>query len=360
MRILLFAKYDQAGASSRYRTLQYIPYLNSQGIQVTVNSLLCSKYITKMFARQKSSLIYYLQQYLKRLWCLLRIKHKYDVVWIEGELFPYLPFFLEKLLLPKSYVAEYDDAIYHNYNMHKKRWVRQLLGKKIANIMRKATHIIVGNEYVKEYASFVGAKQITILPTVVDADVYKPIPHGSNTSSIIIGWLGSPTTVKYLHVIEPVLQSIAKKVSVKLHVIGGDYKLEGIETFCHHWPDQWSQAEEIQLLNQIDIGIMPLIDSPWEKGKCGFKLIKYMACSKPMIASPVSANLDIVVHGNNGYLADTLLEWENYLLKLIQDPNQCKIFGEEGRKKMVNQYSLQATAPVLTKLLLNAGRMRVN
>ncbi|MBA3662135.1 MAG: glycosyltransferase family 4 protein [Gammaproteobacteria bacterium] len=355
MKILLLAKYDQAGASSRYRTLQYLSYLQSQGIEVVVNSLLDAKYINYIFSNKKPSFLYYVKAYFKRAYLLTFQKKKYDLCWIEGELFPYLPFGLENFFLPKKYIAEYDDAIFHNYNLHRIKLIRACLGKKISKVMKYSHHVIVGNEYVKAYALTEKVANITILPTVVDANIYKPNKSTTRLpdSKIIIGWLGSPTTVKYLNIIKSALLAVAKKTNVKLCVIGGEYEVEGIETESFHWPSNWSESEEIALLNQIDIGIMPLIESPWEKGKCGFKLIKYMACAKPVIASPVSMNCEIVEHGINGYLAETLADWELYLLKLIENAQERKQFGEAGRMRMIKKYSLQATSPTLHHILAN-------
>ncbi len=354
MKILLLAKYDYAGASSRYRTLQYLDFLKQNGIHVTVNSLLDNRYISKIYSNQKASFFYSFVRYLKRALLLFLNKNKYDLYWIEGELFPYIPLFLEKIFLPKKYIVEYDDAIFHNYDLHRSKLVRFLLGTKIKKIMKKGQHVIVGNEYVKQYAKEAGTEKITILPTVVDANVYKPDPKISTNEATVVGWLGSPSTVKYISQIEPVLLAIAKKHNVKFHVIGGEYNLKGIETFCYHWPNKWSEEEEIHLLNQIDIGIMPLIDSSWEKGKCGFKLIKYMACAKPVIASPVSTNIEIITDGVTGYLANSFNDWEDKLVSLIKDKEKSSRFGLEGRKKMVNHYSLQYTAPILCNILKNS------
>ena len=353
MKVLLLTKYDYSGASSRYRTLQYLSILKEKGIDIVTSPLLDSHHIKKIFAKQKVSFLYYLRRYFKRIFLLLLKRKKFDVVWIEGEIFPYVPFFLENFFLPNRYVAEYDDAIFHNYDQHRFFFIRRLLGKKIDQIMSKSQHVVVGNEYVKNHAYQAGAKKVTILPTVVDAMVYAPDSPVlcEENIPVVIGWLGSPTTVKYLKLIESVFVSIAKKANIKLSVIGGEYCPEGVPTECYHWPNEWSEAEEIAYLKKIDIGIMPLIDSPWEQGKCGFKLIKYMACAKPMVASPVSTNKEIVIHGENGYLANTLEEWESYLLALIRDADKRQRFGEAGRKNMLETYSLQVTAPMMCHIL---------
>jgi glycosyltransferase involved in cell wall biosynthesis len=221
--------------------------------------------------------------------------------------------------------------------------------------MQYSKHVIVGNKYVQEYAIKVKAPRVTILPTVVDANVYTPSGSKQNSNKpVIIGWLGSPTTVKYLSLIEAVLARVAKQASIKLMIIGGKYPLiPEVNMVCYHWPNQWSEKEEVTWLNQIDIGVMPLTDSPWEKGKCGFKLIKYMGCAKPVVASPVSSNNDIVTHGVTGYLASTEKEWEEHLLTLIYDMERSIQFGTAGRLKMLEKYSLQSTAPILHRILLD-------
>ncbi len=356
MKILLLTKYDYSGASSRYRTLQYLPYLRKHGLSIEVSSLLDEKHIHNRFAGKTSSLWYFIKRYLKRLRVLITQRKKFDIFWIEGELFPYLPFFLEKWFLPKNYVAEYDDAIFHNYDQHRLKIVRWLLTKKISQIMKYSRHVVVGNHYVEEYALKANAPKVSILPTVVDEKVYcASMGEKSSHSPIVIGWLGSPTTVKYLSLIESALTQVAQKVDIQLMVIGGEYpSINGVNTVCYHWPHQWSEKEEIAWLRQIDIGIMPLVDSPWEKGKCGFKLIKYMGCAKPVIASPVSSNNDIVIPEKTGYLADTMKDWEASLLNLIQNNEARRQFGEAGRERMVEKYSLHATAPLMYHVLMAA------
>ena len=354
--LLYIPRFDESGASPRYRVYQYLDGLKQIGFDITVKPLLDIKYLNNFYFNGKRSKLYLLKKYFQRAYFLLFNKSKFDVVLMDGELFPYLPFFLEKIFLPPQYIIDQDDAIFHTYDEHKSLFVRTVFGKKINKIWKNSRHIIVGNSYVKEKALLTGAKRVTALPTVVNADIYKPFPVKPRQAltEIIIGWVGSPTTIWLMDHISQALVNVAKKTNIVLYIIGANYSIDGIKTICVDWKEGWSEEKEIELTNEIDIGIMPLVDGPYQKGKCGFKLIKYMACAIPMIASAVGMNPEIVDHGKNGYLASTTDEWEKYLLILINDANKRKEFGQNGREKMLEQYSLQATQPVMHNILLES------
>lgn len=354
MRTLLYLpRFDESGAAPRYRVYQYLNHLKQIGIQVEVKPLLTKTYLNKLYFTKKRSLSYLLRVYMQRAIFLLVNKKKYDLVLMDGELFPYLPFFIEKWLLPTQFIMDQDDAIFHTYDQHRSWLVRKVLGKKIDRIMQRCQHVIIGNDYVKKRALASGAKQVTALPTVVNAEKYKP-SEMHEKKELIIGWVGSPTTVKALSLIEPALRKVAHKENFILHIIGAELTIEGVKTVCTDWKDGWNEEEEIRLTNTIDIGIMPLNHGAYELGKCGFKLIKYMACAKPMLASSVGMNQEIVNHGIDGYLAHNLEEWENYLLALIQNPELREKMGIAGRKKMLQQFSLQATAPIFCDIVTKA------
>ena len=265
----------------------------------------------------------------------------YDIVWIEKELFPYIPFFVEKLFLKNSppYVVDYDDAIFHNYDSSKNVLFKFIFNKKIAKIMFNASAVVVGNDYLNNYAKKAGAKNITILPTVVDLDLYPSINYISNEKIIKVGWIGSPQTIKFLKPIFSVFKKLAKDLNVKFIAIGvndSDVGTSLVKT------KKWSYDKETILLQDIDIGIMPLPNDEWTKGKCGYKLIQYMASFKPVIASPVGINNQIVKHGENGYLACNFEDWEKYLRILINSKNLRHSMGTRGRKIVEKKYSLDS------------------
>lgn len=355
-KLLVLSRFDESGAGPRYRVYQYFDSLKEKGIHVFTKPLLDSHYVNKLYASQKRSFWYLFKRYIQRGIYLLLNKSKFDITLMDGELFPFVPFFIEKLFLPKNCVMDQDDAIFHTYDLHKSFLVRFLLKNKIDKIMKHCRQVIVGNSYVEERARRAGAKLVSVIPTVVDAEKYKLTELTSHESKkeIIIGWVGSPSTAWSLSLIQNALQNIAKKTKFKLYVIGANYKIEGIDMVCNDWPNGWSESEEINLINEIDIGIMPLLDAPYQKGKCGFKLIKYMACSKPMIASAVGMNLEIVDHEKNGYLANSESEWEQYLTTLIENAELRKQLGNAGREKMLREYSLQTTSPVMCKIIQDA------
>src|SRR5690554_2952057 len=149
MKVLLLSKYPRMGASSRLRSLQYLPALAEDGIEVTVSSLFDEDYLAELYGRGRRAKLRSLMSYLKRFFAFLTV-FRYDVLWIEYEVFPYLPAFAERLLrlLNKPYVVDYDDAVFHNYDRSGSRLIRAFLGNKIDAVMRNAACVVAGNDYL--------------------------------------------------------------------------------------------------------------------------------------------------------------------------------------------------------------------
>jgi glycosyltransferase involved in cell wall biosynthesis len=362
MRLLILSRFDECGAGPRYRFYQFLSLFEQKGIRVEIQALLDKKYLNSVYSNQARPFTHLFKIYAKRAWFLLLNKNRYDVVFMDSELFPYVPFFLERWFLPKKYFIDQDDAVFHRYDTHQSFWIRKLFGGKIAKVIRNSQGIIVGNTYLKEHAVRAGMHNVVVLTTTVDAQIYKPQVESlkPGPDAVIIGWVGSPTTVRYLELIKPALIAVAKKRNIILSVVGASYALPGVTVHSQNWVDGWNEQEEIALTNKIDIGIMPVIDGPFERGKCGFKIIKYMACAKPVIASPVGLDPGIVDHGKNGYIATSLAEWEEYLLLLIDDAQRRENFGRYGREKMLEKYSLQAAFPALYDFLIRAYQHNKN
>lgn len=347
MKILLLSRYDRLGASTRLRTLQYIPYLESQGFQIDIKPLFSNSYL-EAFNSGKSRIGKALKGYLKRAFVLINLK-QYDLIWLEKELFSYLPAIGERILsfLKIPYVVDYDDAIFHRYDYHKYFPIRFFLGKKIDVVMRKASAVIAGNRYLADRAKAADAPMVEIIPTVVDVKKYSIKTNYSKEISIV--WIGSRTTTQYFADIVPVIQKAIEekkflKENIKIVAIGAYEKtLEGLPVKII----PWKETEEVSEIKKYDIGIMPLPDNKWERGKCGYKLIQYMACGLPVVASPVGVNKEIITNGINGYLAETPEEWIIALSKLANDENLRKQMGENGRVLVEKNYSLQTQAPKL-------------
>ncbi|MDZ4042089.1 MAG: glycosyltransferase family 4 protein [Eubacteriales bacterium] len=353
MKILLLSRYGRLGASSRVRSYQYIPYLELHGMKVTVGPLLEDAYIQDLYAdkRKRVGAIFY--AYLRRLGYLFR-SHQFDLLWIEKELFPWLPALAETLLdhLSIPYVVDYDDAVFHRYDIHPKAIVRSILGRKIDAIMRRAAIVIVGNDYLAERARRAGAKRVEYLPTVVDLEGYHTTPK-SNSTVFTIGWIGSPATCHYLKLIASPLRDICSVYNARLVLIGAEkVDLPGVPIEYV----AWSEATEVQEMQRFDVGVMPLVDEPWERGKCGFKLIQYMACGRPVVGSPIGVNKQIIEHGVNGFQANTNKEWVDAMQLLRKDAELREKMGECGRKLVEESYCIQVTAPKLVSLLRSVVR----
>lgn len=352
MKVLALTRYGALGASSRVRCYQYLPYLVDHGLQVDSASLFDDDYLTRLYAGATTDWPAVVKAYVNRisdLWC----SRQYDLVWLEYEALPWLPAWLEESLGlgRKPYVVDYDDAIFHRYDLHHNWLVRALLGKKIDWIMANSQLVVAGNQYLSDRALSAGAKRVGILPTVVDADRYQP-QYTSQSDVVTIGWIGSPSTQRYLDGVLGVLSSLHQMgLPIRLVIVGGnlpEYESLPIVNM------EWSEAGEVEMIQAFDVGIMPLPDSPWERGKCGYKLIQYMACGIPVVASPVGVNERIVEHGVNGFLAGNEEEWRDCLLSLFQDRKLRIEMGEAGRAKVEKEFSLAVTSPKLLLFLREA------
>lgn len=347
MKILYFTKYSRKGASSRVRSFQYFPFLQREGIEVTVSPLFDDEYLVDLYSN-KVSKWNVAKGYLRRLYKLLSVK-QYNKIFIEYELFPYLPVWGEFLLklLGVKYIVDYDDAIFHNYDLSTNKIIRSLLGKKIDKVMRYSSTVIAGNNYLADRAKKAGAKRIEIIPTVIDIDRYG-IKKGNNSDRIIIGWIGSPFTLKYIKSISTVLQFLVEKYKVEICIVGAKADIE-VNKNIHYI--NWEEDTEVASISNFDIGIMPLVDSPWEQGKCSYKLIQYMACGVPVVASQIGMNKEVVTEGENGFLVNTKDEWLKALELYIQSPEMRLSHGLEGREKVKEKYCVQVTHKLLVKAL---------
>lgn len=353
MKVLFLTRYDRLGASSRLRALQYLPYFQSLGWQVEAVPFFSEAYLRNLYAAQ-STLKEVLLAYARRFKVLLRAG-RYDLVWIEKEVLPFFPAVAERLLkgLRIPYMVDYDDALFHQYDLHRLWPVRAVLGRKIDAVMRHASLVVAGNQYLADRARNAGARSVEIVPTVIDLDRYAtPVPRSETTDRpLVVGWIGTPKTSRYLHPLKSVFASLQSRFNVRFVAVGASRKsLGGLPV--EPWP--WTEATEVESIKKFDIGIMPLDDSPWERGKCGYKLIQYMACGLPVVASPVGVNCEIVEPAVNGWLVDDLAEWENKLVAVIENSEMRQGMGRQGRARVEEWYSLQAQAERVKDFLREA------
>jgi len=351
-RLAIMSRYDRLGASSRLRQLQFVETCRAAGLQVEVMSYFDDAYLTDLYAgriRPRDILRYFLRRCGD-----FAPARRADVVWLQKEALPWVPWGLERLMLGAvPIVSDFDDAVFHRYDMHRSRIVRWLLGRKIDKLMASSTIVFAGNDYLAARARAAGARRVEIIPTVVDVEAYG-IAQEHHGGLPRIGWIGTPGTWRAFGVpMMAMLRDVMSRGAAEFHAVGAAKPEHPIPGFTFH---DWSEETEVARIQQMDIGIMPLPDSPWARGKCGYKLIQYMACGLPVVALPVGVNRQIVEHGVNGFLAETDDEWREALATLVADPDLRRRMGAAGRKKVEADYSLQVYGPKVAAMLRDVAQ----
>jgi glycosyltransferase involved in cell wall biosynthesis len=347
MRILLLARYGRLGASSRVRFEQFLPRLKAAGHEVVSAPLFDDDYLTALYGEGRRKTTAVLAAYANRLG-VIRTRGHYDLVWMEKEALPWMPASFEAWLLRGSppMIVDYDDAVFHRYDQHPSPLIRGLLANKIDRVMEAASVVVAGNDYLADRAREAGARRVVVLPTVVDLARYRA-PPPANDGPPVVGWIGTPLTASYLEELRPALTSFAETGAAKVVLIGaGEQVLAGLPAERVGWREE-SEASDIA---RLDIGVMPIPDEPFERGKCGYKLIQYMAQARPVVASPVGVNVKLVKESGAGFLANTKQEWWDGLLKLVTDAELRRKMGNAGRREVEKNYCVEVIAPELLDL----------
>ncbi|KAF0114637.1 MAG: family 2 glycosyl transferase [Rhodobacteraceae bacterium] len=349
MKALMLTRYERSGASSRLRLIQYAGPLGLQGMSSSLQPFFDDNYLRRLYSGSPT-LATTLVAYARRAGQLIRAGHA-DIMWLEKEALPWLPWALECAMLPRvvPLVVDYDDAVFHRYDLHPSAAVRRLLGRKLDRLMASASLVTAGNCYLADRAKMAGAQQVEIVPTVVDLTAYTLRPDTFSASGPTIGWIGTPSTwTEYMAPKLPLLTQAAEAAGGRIAAVGAG-RAAAAYPLLDNLP--WTEESEVMRIHEMDIGIMPLTDTPWARGKCGYKLIQYMACGIPVIASPVGVNAEIVEHGVNGLLASSDAEWAEALQTLLRDANLRARMGEAGRRKVERDYSLQVWGPRVAQML---------
>jgi glycosyltransferase involved in cell wall biosynthesis len=221
------------------------------------------------------------------------------------------------------------------------------MGNKIDRVMRYSEIAFVGNPYLQNRAEKAGARRVYQVPTVINTEVYGKKSF-EKKDRITIGWIGSPSTLKYVKMIIPALEKLNREFDIELMLVNGE---RGVVFSGKQVLVRWSEETEVSAIQQMDIGIMPLPDDKWERGKCAYKLIQYMACALPLVASPVGMNIEVVTHGENGFLAETEEEWVESLSMLIRDAGLRKQMGEKGFALVQEKYTVEKNFELMKGVL---------
>lgn len=330
--------------SQRFRVEQFLPLLDEAGITYKLAPFMSKAVWSVLYkdgfvVKKISGLLW---GYIKRLIVVITSSFKYDYIFIHREAAPLGPPVFEWLLakfFKKKMIYDFDDAIWlPNTSTENKMAAYFKANWKVGKICKWSTTVTAGNQYLADYAKASGAHNVVIIPTVVETEKkYLPKKTPGNAAAITVGWTGSHSTLKYLETIEPVIRKLQQRHRFTFLVIADkcpNMKLPYFEFI------KWNAATEINDLEKIDIGVMPLLKDAWSEGKCGFKLIQYMAMQIPAIASPVGVNAAIMQNGVEGILADTEQDWERAIEHLLLNADERKTMGINARKRIENNYSI--------------------
>ncbi len=360
IRVLALSPIPEEGAGCRFRVTQYIPALESAGFEVTLSTLYTRDFFRSVYRPggyvSKAAGFAFLAA--RHLASLVHVS-QYDVIFLYREVLPIGPAVVERLLGSPSLppiVFDFDDAIFLPSVSEANRLIAALkLPQKVATIIRASDRVIAGNEYLAAYARRFNAN-VVVIPTSVDTARLKPRaagPAAAPAGDPIVGWIGSPTTSIYLRLLERVLPRVAARHRFRLRVSGADRAIQFPGVVTENI--EWALDREVDLFNTCDIGIYPLADDDWARGKCGFKAIQFMAAGVPVVAAAVGVNREIIQDGANGFLAASEDEWVEKLGRLLEDAALRRRFAEVGRQTIEGGYSVTVNAPRLAAVLRDAA-----
>jgi len=322
---VLFLIQGYSVAASRYRVLQYLPYLESKGMKVTVS----------LYPRTLKSNI----QFFKTL-------SQYDIVFLQRKRFnqPRLGLLRRRA---NRIVYDFDDSVMYR-NSKSKDPISQTRKRRFIQMIHASDFVIAGNDFLKNQVLPIHSNVETI-PTPIDKERYGLKDYRVKKERVTLGWIGDHGSIHYLEKMRPIFERLGERhPRVELKIVCDIF-------FDCEWmkviKKPWVSEEEVADLQSFDIGLMPLVDDPWSWGKCGLKIIQYQGVGVPVVCTPVGINRDLVEDGINGFYAMTEKEWEEKLSMLIENASLREKMGREGRKRVVECYTRQVCAPRLLSIL---------
>jgi glycosyltransferase involved in cell wall biosynthesis len=359
MRVLGLASYPVEAAATRYRLVQYVAPLRERGIELEVRPFLDSRLFGSLYRRAELprnavGLAGAARRRFADVWAARRA----DVVLVQREAMMFGPPVIEYLsarLGRCPIVLDLDDATYVAYESPTYGRLGSALKwfSKTDDLIRRAKIVTCGSRAICEYVEAKGTRAVHI-PTVVDTDQFCPAPRARESTTPVLGWVGTHSTFQYLESIFPALRELAKSHAFRLKIVGAgrdEVKIEGVEV--ENLP--WSLEREIADFQSFDVGLYPVVPSDWAAGKSGFKSVQYMAVGVPFVASPVGATAEIGEPGVTHFLATTNDEWRTSLARLIADADLRRRMGAAGRAHALAHYTVPAQADKLARALREAA-----
>jgi glycosyltransferase involved in cell wall biosynthesis len=358
MTVLFVTQYGQRAASSRTRVFQYLPFLRQQGLECRVVTVLPDRglggsqvLVTRSSWRKIAYYIWALARTCRVGLQLPRLARGAHVLFIQKVILPApVRWWIRRRRLPVVY--DFDDAIFTT-EVRQRHWLAAWKERRNAaglpTMLSLARLAIVENDYTGQYAAAQGPAVLTITGPI-DTLGHRPGPRRPpGDEPVVLGWIGSATTLPYLELIAAPLQRLSARFpGLVLHVVGAaGVTLPGVKVVAR----PWALEREVADLQGFDIGLMPIPDDPWTRGKGGYKLLQYMAVGLPVVTSPVGVNCRIVTDGVNGYWAADAQAWEDRLARLITDPDARSAMGQAGRQVVERDYSLTVAQDRLLQAL---------
>jgi glycosyltransferase involved in cell wall biosynthesis len=349
MRVLFLTLYPDAAASPRYRVTQFLPYLAEAGIECAAAAPMDGAAWRRLTGpeRRGRAFWYHLRETPARLAQLLRGR-AYDVVFLQKAIMSAYVKGLPALLrgCSRRLIYDIDDAV-HLAPPHPLRPPWSLLEDRgqVQHIFGMADRVLAGNRWLQKEAEAAGGSAV-FFPTVVDTEKFHPAETGPAVYRI--GWMGSPATTDTLNLIGGVLHEIS---DAEIVLAGADAKR--VDLPCARIA-AWSRAEEADIVRSFSVGLMPQHDNTWTLGKCALKALLYMSCGVPCVAAPIGAVKDIIVHGENGFFAESAAEWRD-ALEALRDSGLRRRLGCAARETVLRDYALEKAGPRLAALIRGGG-----
>jgi glycosyltransferase involved in cell wall biosynthesis len=348
VKVLFLTRYPYEGASSRYRVFQYIPHLERLGVTCTVQSFMDGQMYALSFSAGRTSAKIWaaIKATTARLWALRRFR-QYDIIYMQRELLPFGGLWVERRLKRAGarLIFDYDDALFIKKPSRYSRVATLLRSSdKIIELFRLSDRVVAGNDWLRDKAIEHGGHAVTV-EVAEDTNRIKMRPRHDDSDDIVIGWLGSNSTVKYLRLIEPVLRNISSRFPhVRFEIVGGgDFDLGDLPVT--HTP--WSLDGELAALRRFSIGLMPLPLEEWSRGKSGGKARTYMAAGVPPVCTAIGYNLELIQNGETGFLCTSNEEWETVLENLIEDAQARQRIADAARAEVEARFSPSGQAAAL-------------
>lgn len=358
---MFLTSYPNSAAATRLRFTQFFRYLEREGISCELVSFLSEPLFRDLYRSQSvaamgARLALRTARYLAGLPAMRRA----DVVVVQRNAMLFGPPIAEWLIaraLRIPLIYDFDEAIWlTDQSVRWGRWTSMLKFRdKTRQIIGMARHVIVGNGHVRDYVlQYRRAEDITVIPMVVDVDEFRPVPRDEARRPLVVGWVGTHSTARYLGMIAEPLAACARRHDVRLKVVGASpgFRLPGIEVENK----EWRLDQEVADFQHLDIGVYPVTDDEWGRGKSGLKPVSYMGCEVPCISSPVGGVNEFLVDGVNGLFARTPEEWESAFERLLSDAALRRRLGAAGRRTVVEGYSVQVHAPRFAEVIRSTAR----